>query len=291
VVAQRLTNPVATDLRLRVDGVRVERVQPAGDLDLFAGQELTVFGRYRGTARAATVAVEGRSADGRVRWITTADFSRRSTDNAFIARLWAVQRVGWLSAERRRNGATSELDDELRALGTTYGIPTELTSYLVVEPSMQANQPVTDVRRRAAPVGMAGRAVPMAAPAPVQLFEAAKAAADQRAVRTTAQLDEASGAQHSATRYVLGRMFTLRDSVWADAAPTGPASASSPRTVRVKPFSEAYFAILTRLPALQDVFALGERVQVHGRNVVLVLDPAGDATVSASVLELIVRDW
>lgn len=300
VVAQRLTNPVATDLRVRVDGVRLDRVQPGGALDLFAGQELTVFARYRGTPRAATVTVEGTAVDGRVRWTTTADFTGRTAENAFIARLWAVQRVGWLSAERRRNGATSELDDELRALGTTYGIPTELTSYLVVEPSMQsslqanqqANLPAADLARRTAPGGVLGRVMPMtASPPPAQLFEAAKAAADQRAVRTTAQLDEASRARHEATRYALGRMFTLKDSVWQDAPPAGSVPAALPRTVRVKPYSDAYFAILARVPALQEVFALGERVQAHGRHVILVLDPAGDVTVSASVLELIVRDW
>ena len=290
IVAQRLTNPVATDLRVRVDGVRLDRMQPTGSLDLFAGQELTLFARYRGGRRTATVTVHGASVDGPVTWTTTADFPGRADDNAFIARLWAVQRVGWLSAERRRNGATSELDDELRSLGTRYGIPTELTSYLVVEPGLTTGMPSAQPtgRRRSAPVALMGG---VAAGAPSQAFEAAKAASAQRAVQNLAQLDDAGQNARRAQRFAMGRMFTLQDSTWQDAPPDGPAPAAAPRTVRVRAFSDAYFAILARVPLLQDAFALGERVTVHGRHLVLVLDPAGDTTVSASVLDMIVRDW
>jgi Ca-activated chloride channel family protein len=288
VVAQRLTNPVATDLRVRVDGVRLDRVQPSGTFDLFAGQEVTIFARYHGRRPSARVTVEGASATGPVQWTTTAEFPEHSRENGFIARLWAVQRVGWLSAERRRHGATSELDDEMRSLGLRYGIPTELTSYLVVEPGMQAG--VTDVRQRResrAPVTPSLGGMNIAAPASAQVFEAAKAAADQRAVRNVAQLDEAKEKDGARQRFAMGRMFTLRDGVWHDATPVD----TSTRVVRVSAYSPAYFALLERLPALKEAFALGERVSVQGRAVRLVLDAAGEATLSPGALEAIVRDW
>lgn len=288
VVAQRLTRPVATDLRVRVNGVRVDRVQPAGDLDLFAGQELTVFARYRGGRRGAIVTVEGQSADGPVRWATLADFPGRADENSFVARLWAVQRVGWLSAERRRNGATAELDDELRSLGTRFGIPTELTSYLVVEPGMR---PVAYLARRNSP-----QLSTLASPAPSVVggvgaadrsFASAKAAAEQRSVTTIAQLDRAQGQASVQQQFALGRIFTQRDGQWQDARQEGV----STRVVQVRAFSEAYFALLARMPALKDAFALGERVSVQGRGVRLELDPAGQATLDARDLDAIVRDW
>ncbi|MBW7932267.1 MAG: VWA domain-containing protein [Gemmatimonadaceae bacterium] len=283
VVSQRLANPVATDLRVRVDGVRLDRVQPNGAFDLFAGQEVTLFARYHGGRRAARVTVEGTSVDGPVRWMTTAEFPGRADENAFVARLWAVQRVGWLSAERRRNGGTAELDDELRALGTRFGIPTELTSYLVVEPGMQRNL---------AAVGGVARDkalnAPVASPAMATrtAFEAAKAAADQRAVRSLEQLDAATRERREATQFVLGRIFTLTDGVWRD-EPTSPPT----RVVKVVAYSAAYFALLQRVPALADVFALGERVAVQGRGVRLVLDAQGDTTLNAGALDAFVRDW
>lgn len=285
VVAQRLTQPVATDLRIRVNGARVDRVQPAGDLDLFAGQELTVFARYRGERHGATVTVEGESADGPVHWTTTADFPNRADENSFVARLWAVQRVGWLSAERRRHGATGEVDDELRALGTRYGIPTELTSYLVVEPGMQ---PLMDVGRRDAQSLQGTPAAAMAGGISAnRVFESAKAAAEQRSVTTMAQLDRARGEQSTQQQFVLGRIFTQRDGQWQDARQDGV----STRVVQVRAYSEAYFALLARLPALKDAFALGERVSVQGRAVRLELDPAGQATLESGDLAAIVRDW
>jgi hypothetical protein len=292
VVAQRLNSPVATDLRVRVDGVMVDRLQPAGSLDLFAGQELTVLARYRGGRRDAKVTVDGASADGRVQWTSSADFPGRAEGNAFVARLWAVQRVGWLSAERRRHGATTELDDELRALGQRFGIPTELTSYLVVEPGMQATRGANGGIGGIASAGNALSGVtvtgmPAPANAAVRSFEAAKAAADQRQVQTMAQLERSQRVDGVTRQFVQGRVFTQRDGQWQDARQEG----ASTREVRVRAYSEAYFALLQRLSVLREVFALGERVSVQGRAVRLVLDPAGQATLGAGDLDAIVRDW
>ena len=289
VVAQRLTRPVATDLRVHVNGVRVDRVQPTGDLDLFAGQELTVLARYRDGRRGATVVVEGESADGPVRWTTTADFPGRADGNSFVARLWAVQRVGWLSAERRRNGATSEIDDELRSLGTRFGIPTELTSYLVVEPGMRlaVDQARRDNRQRSSLVASPSPSVVGGASAAERSFALAKAAAEQRSVTTMAQLDRAQGQTSVHQQFALGRIFTQRDGQWQDARREGV----STRAVQVRAFSEAYFALLVRIPALKEVFVLGERVSVQGRGVRLELDPAGRVTLDAGDLDAIVRDW
>ncbi len=280
IVAQRLANPVATDLRVRVNGVRLDRVQPSGTFDLFAGQEVTLFARYRGTARSATVTVEGTAIEGPVRWQATVRFPERADENAFIARLWAVQRVGWLSAERRRHGATSELDDELRTLGTRYGIPTELTSYLVVEPGMSTGMPRRDLGTPIAAVGG------VSAPASARVFEMAKAAADQRAVRNMVQLDAAAPGNRERQQFVMGRLFTLRDGTWQD-WPTTLAT----RVVRVAAYSDAYFALLNRLPQLKDAFALGDHVAVQGRAVRLILDPAGETVLGAGTLDAIVRDW
>src|SRR5262249_35250580 len=151
---ERLTTPVATDVSLRVDEGRLYSIQPQGQIDIFAGQDLVVLARYSGTAELTNLTVEGRGPDGPVRWTQRVRLPRRAPENAFVGRLWAVQRVGWLSAERRRNGGNTELDAELRQLGERYGIPTELTSYLVVEPGMQVNA----LGANNGPLGQAGAA-------------------------------------------------------------------------------------------------------------------------------------
>lgn len=305
VVAQRITRPVATDLRVRAEGVRFHAVQPAGKLDLFAGQELTILARYEGSAESGRVFISGQTPEGPVTWSVTARFpSRRSTD-AFVGRLWATQRVGWLSAERRRNGASNELDGEIRTLGQKWGIPTELTSYLVLEPGMVASAPrdlampanaptrgrredrlnqVTTTGSRDA--SGAGAAVQPSAAPPPTAFESAKAAAEMRSARSLGDV-AAAEADDSRLRRTANRMFTLRDSVWMDTR----AEASGARRVVIKPYSAAYFALIERVSELRDILAIGERVQVHGTRVTLVLAADGVDRLGATALTDFVRDW
>ncbi len=313
VVAQRLTRPVATNLKVRASGVQLHAVQPAGQLDLFAGQELTVLARYRrshggfgsglgGGAVTGRITITGESADGPVTWTSNAAFPARRSADAFVGRLWATQRVGWLSAERRKHGASQEVDQEIRMLGERWGIPTELTSYLVREPGM-ARQNVQDVGRRAQPArdrGDVGSAlnstvVTGVAPAPAGAasgapatassdFERAKAAAEMRSARSLADV---ARREEDGSRRVGSRSFVRRDSSWVDLRP----AAAGARTVTVIAYSPAYFALIERIADLREVFALGERVEVHGRAVTLRVAADGVKTLDAAALAAITRDW
>ncbi|MEO7966197.1 MAG: VIT domain-containing protein, partial [Gemmatimonadaceae bacterium] len=214
-LARRLTSPVLTNVRLRADGVRLSQLLPSGPIDLFAGQDLILLARYEGDGDA-TLRLEGESVDGPVTWTTRARFAEHDRANPFVARLWASQRVGWLAAEKRRNGGTAELDGEIRSLGEKYGIPTEFSSYLVVEPGMQVANASAPLRRDApnlqsvVTTGAAGAvekrmakdrgaaaADAIASPAPVaspreMRFEAARASAAQRDAKSLAVLDSLS---------------------------------------------------------------------------------------------------
>ena len=302
VVAQRITRPVATNLRIRADGVRLHALQPAGRLDLFAGQELTLLARYSGASESGRVVITGDTPEGPVTWSVQAHFPSRRTTDAFVGRLWATQRVGWLSAERRKNGANSELDGEIRALGEKWGIPTELTSYLVLEPGMVANStprdgrpmPATTPTRRAeqdrlgrgqlssGSASGAGSATQPAAPPTA--FESAKAAAEMRGARSVGDLAERDDA---ALRRTANRVFVLRDSVWTDTR----AESAAARRVVVKPFSPAYFALIDGVSELREILAIGERVEVHGTRVTLVLAADGAERLGTSALADFVRDW
>ncbi len=317
LLGRRLSSPVLTNVRLRANGVRLSQVLPAGALDVFAGQDLVILARYEG-AGVATLRLEGESVDGPETWSTRATFPERTRDNPFVARLWAAQRVGWLAAEKRKRGGTSEMDAELKSLGERYGIPTEFSSYLVVEPGMSvangqraAGQGVTlqdvvttgaaisssDARRtmskekRGVAGGNAAVPAPAARPAPSESearFEAAKAAAAQREAKSVAELDAAddrAGAANSQRR-VANRLFTLVNGVWTDARYT-----PTMRTVTVKPFSPAYFALVQRFGELAAPFALGDRVIVAGRTVAVALAAHGAERLDASALDSLARDW
>ncbi|HET7630882.1 MAG TPA: VIT domain-containing protein [Gemmatimonadaceae bacterium] len=287
VVAERLTDPVATDLRVTVNGhdVALRDVVPQAPMDLFGGQDLVVLARYTGSGEAR-VTVTGRSQGRDVQWTSTARFDDEARENAFIPRLWAAQRIGYLSAERRRNGPNPEVDDEIRALGERYGIPTEFTSYLVTEPRYAAG-----ATRDQSATGVVGS--PAAASAVVSKaeanFEAARLASAQRRVMNTAMLDSLSvaarGAGASSVQLVNGHTFTLRDSVWTDAA-----YHDSTRTVTVQAFSRSYFALLQRIPELRAMAALGDHVRIGGRQVnVEIVSRAPELT--DAELDLVTRGW
>lgn len=273
IVASRLTSPVVTDLRVYADGVRLLKTQPSQPSDIFAGQDFVMLARYDGSG-ATRLRFEGRTANGPIEWTSRAVFPASSGENSFIARLWATQRIGYLSAEKRRNGGSSEVDDEIKQLGEQYGIPTEFSSYLVVEPGMQPQRLLGSMvgGRQLNEVHVTGVA---GAPAPsnaTKSFEAARASAAQRAAMSVSAVDEAAGLSKDdkSVRREGNRLFTLRDSVWTD---TGFKDSMS--RIKVRAYSAAYFKILVALPELREPFALGNKVIIAGRSVAIEITPTG----------------
>ena len=287
VVASRLTDPIVTDLRVRADGVKLDRMLPAGATDLFAGQDLVVLARYEGDG-SATLHFTGQSSNGPIDWTERVSFPDRERGNAFVPRLWATQRIGWLTAEKRRGGASTEMNDEIRTLGERYAIPTEFTSYLVQEPN---NVAVAPGMLQGQVGGGARRVAPQAAPAAAD-FARAKVSSMQREARSLAEVDsavEASGSA-SAARRIGARLFVLRDSVWTDAR--GDASSvASIRKVWVKAYSAAYFALLRAVPELGEPFGLGDRVVVFGRKVAVEVAAEGDERLSDAQVAAVAADW
>ncbi len=288
VVTERLTRPVATDVRMHVEGVRLYGIQPQGPVDLFAGQDLVVLARYSGRREEATLVIEGQTPEGPVKWTGRVSLPARSSDNAFVARLWATQRVGFLSAERRHSGGNTELDAELRQLGERFGLPTELTSYLVQEPGMQVVAGNSGPRRvdaslflqKSVTAGAADATAPSAAP--MVRFEEARTASEQRAAKSLADVDRENPTQRNAG----GHSFTLIDSVWTDTR-----QVSSGRVVKVKAFSPGYFALVQRLPELAPLFAVGEQVRVQGRMVAIEVGRGGLSELDVATLDALALDW
>ncbi|MGV3708928.1 MAG: VWA domain-containing protein [Gemmatimonas sp.] len=310
VVASRLQRPVVTDLRVQAEGARLLQQYPSAPTELYAGQELVLLARYEGSGNGA-IRVTGQGAGGRVEWRTAVTFPDRSSANAFVPRLWATQRIGWLSAERRRDlnahhSSSPELDDELRALGLRYGIPTELTSYMVREPEPQRvrNAPSRGLSDRAS-AGMGAVAAPPAtAPAasdrftaPQAAFEQAKAASVQRSARSIATvdsianaLDERKDAGSSRTRNVDGRQFALESGVWTDQR-LQRGDASSNWTLKVQPYSAAWFAVLRTVPSLKEPLSLGDRIRIAGRSVTLEVAENGVASLDDATLKRFSNAW
>jgi Ca-activated chloride channel family protein len=274
----RIQHPVLTDLALDAS-VRIEEVYPERLPDLFAGDELVVFGRYSGTSREGRVAVRGTRAGRVERYHTTAAFPSSESGNDFVPRLWAARKIGVLQQAIRLHGAYPEIVDEIRATALRYGLLSEYTSYLVQEPTVVADRaggrgmpaaPMAQEATGAAAVGMARR--------DAARREARNAAQLQAVDEEMLKVGHMGQAQH-----VAGRLFVEKDGIWTDLR-----HADSLRVVTITPFSPAYFAVLRQLPELTPIVQRFERVQVAGRAITIRFD-AGGQTSESGVADVVAR--
>lgn len=300
VVASRLSEPLLTDVRIQTNGVRLSEVYPRLPADIFAGQDLVLLARYTGEGRAA-VRVTGRAAGRDVSFQTMIDFPRRERRNDFVPRLWATRRIGHLVAERRRSSDRRELDEEIRQLALRYGLPSDVSSYLVLEPGAVPPMIARGTVGGGAAMDLGGRAATARpeATAPRQrtqlnevmvtsapaAFESARTAAAQRDASSLTVTDGATPGR----RALSGRVLELVDSIWVQVSPAPRSGART--TARIKPYSAAYFEIMDAIPELRTVFALGERVRVFGRSVTIELDQNGTEQLSGPRLRELVSGW
>jgi len=139
----KIKEPVLSGLSLSVTtpGIRISQLYPHELPDLFNGDMLVVFGRYTG-AGASAVKIGGLLGGQKREFVADAAFDERNTANAFIPRLWATRRVGWLLDEIRLHGESGELRDEATRLAREFGIVTPYTAYLIMEDESRRNVPV-----------------------------------------------------------------------------------------------------------------------------------------------------
>jgi Ca-activated chloride channel family protein len=139
---QKIESPVMTDVAIKFSldalpleaGEAVNRIYPKQVLDLFAGEQLVLVGRYKksGTAK---VTISGKVGDRQQNFDFPADLVAESKDEsfAFVEKLWAVRRVGEIIDELDLKGKNDELIKELVTLSTRHGILTPYTSFLADE--------------------------------------------------------------------------------------------------------------------------------------------------------------
>jgi len=286
-LASKIASPVLTDLALRADGVELYDLQPHSLPDLFGGDELVVFGRYRGEGRGErSVTVVGRRGGREERFTTAARFGGEQAGPEYVQQLWAARKAGALSSDIRLHGPNPEIVDELKRLALRYGILTEYTSYLVQEPNQVVNNRLMREYRAPAPQDQAGAEA-------VQRSRREKALTGSlllsEVVVTGSAADSLSrggGAADNKTRRAAGRVFVWRDSTWTDIA-----HGDSLRVVNVAAFSDAYFALLRALPELMQAATLEPAVLVAGRRVSIKIGAGGQTEWTSGELTRLVSDF
>jgi len=130
--ADTITLPVLAKTQIGMDKLETRMIHPGKLPDLFAGGQITIFGRYSGHGDHA-IRLSGEINGKNEEYVFEGTFPKENIDNDFIPRLWATRRVGYLLDQIRLHGENQELKDETVRLGKEYGIMTPYTSYLVLE--------------------------------------------------------------------------------------------------------------------------------------------------------------
>lgn len=292
-LAAKVASPVLTDLAIAASGgVEVYDVQPGSLPDLFGGDELVVFGRYRGRANAEwSLTVRGRRSGSQEEFTTTVR-EREGGEARYIEQLWAARKAGALSREIRLRGQTRELVESLKQLALRYGVLTEYTAYLVQEPNVVARR---DAEERAfnapaaAPRDQAGAdAVSKSAREGSMSGVTSLQAITVTAAVDTSELDQLRRARSgiNPTQRVGGRLFIWRDSTWTDLSHD-----ASRHVVTVAPYSDAYFALLRALPDVAQSAALEPAVLVAGRRTSIKIGAGGKTVFAPGELERLVREF
>ena len=273
----KMSHPVLSNLKLKIDGARAHDIYPQKLPDLFVGSQLVLVGRYDGSGQSA-ITLTGTGAGQERTFTYEAAFPAETAGNAFLARVWAGRRIGHLLDELRLHGDDKEIREEVVRLALKFGIVTPYTSYLVQEDEAVAT--AAPVQQRAF-----GNALPAGAPAPRMAADAIRAQVGAGAVHAAQSIQIMKENAQSDGRYqtyqsVGQRTFFQNGEVWQDTA-----WQEKGQILKVKAFSQAYFDLLKVRPDLGQYLALGARVQVQVGRIGVEIGPEGLETLTPAQLE------
>lgn len=152
----RVEAPIFTDVEfafeLKEDSKAqyfTNQVYPEGKIDVYAGEQLVVVGRY---AKSGAIAIKANGkVDGNdVAFSFEGTLANDSSDStyAFVERLWATRRVGEIVDRLDLDGANDELLNELLELSKKHGIMTPYTAFLA-DDSVALDATAENARRAA----------------------------------------------------------------------------------------------------------------------------------------------
>ena len=207
----QIGKPVLANVDLNLTGnTLVEEIYPFPLPDLFAGEQLVVVGRYR-DGGDVDLRIEGDINGEDITYVYPNQVLAEAGGEPFVARLWATRKIGALLEQIRRTGADQELVDAVIDLSLEYGIVSPYTSYLVLEPGVGPQMPISQEGAMALPAPrdqayMAGGAAMESAAAAPASGQAAVVASEARASLESAK----TVAEQEQVRYVGGKAFVQR---------------------------------------------------------------------------------
>ena len=128
---RKLVRPAATGVKIGFEGAAVYDLEPPTLPNLYHGQPVRLYGRYK-TSGAAKVVVSAEILGSPLNQALEVTLPAANDKNPEIERMWAFHRVERLMGEDRGKGAASNRDEIVR-LCEGYSITSEFASLIVLE--------------------------------------------------------------------------------------------------------------------------------------------------------------
>ncbi len=129
---RKLMHPVASDLDIRFDGVKVYDIEPKVLPNLYHGAPIRIYGRYKGSGKTK-VKLNADIKGVALTMNQSFDFPKQNNKNPEIERMWAWKRIDSLLKMADRTGNRDAVIPQIVSLGERYSIVSEYTSFLVLE--------------------------------------------------------------------------------------------------------------------------------------------------------------
>lgn len=129
--ASRITHESMHDVDVVIKGVQTELVSPVTIGSLYRGEQLVIFGHYRGAGQA-DVTLNAKVSGQPVAYKTNFAFPETSTENPELERLWAFAKIEDLMQEIQDFGGDADLKQAVTDLAVEYSLVTPFTSMVVV---------------------------------------------------------------------------------------------------------------------------------------------------------------
>jgi Ca-activated chloride channel family protein len=130
----KIKSPVLSDVSIAYNGITVKDTYPRQVKDVFAGSQVLLLGRYKGSGQASVV-VSGKINGVAKAFTFPLGFEASQTGHSFLPKLWAMRRIAYLTEVAQENGNTKEVVDEIVALSKKHGIISAFTSFLATDPN------------------------------------------------------------------------------------------------------------------------------------------------------------
>jgi len=206
--------------------------------------------------------------------------------NAYIPRLWATRKIGYLLGQIRHQGENQEWVDAIIQLSIRYGIITPYTSFLIEEHDIFSAEGLDDAAEELMQE-YSGSAVG------AEAVDKADTEANLRSAESVPQpiFSGNSSGEYSGQpvlKYVEDKTFLYREGIWID-------SLFDPGHMGTVPIgfgSEAYFELINMQPALSKILALGDRVifVISGKAYEIVSEEEGVSQIPQDLIQVTGKD-